>query len=211
MTNSPATNATNTTNTTNATNTTNTTNASPVSDLSADTIVTWTRNGEQFRLVAGKSSWYVEHVNSSQIIQHVSETIREAMLAVLSSVPVCDVCEEPTPTHPVMSQSAFSALLTQIQADEIATRAQGQAEYAHLESNCHANFDDAAEQLNTIPEKILLILAHKHWRGIVSYVNGHHSQREDVRGRIKDLRLYLALLWGMVERTTASEVSDGNQ
>ena len=39
----------------------------------------------------------------------------------------------------------------------------------------------------------------KHIDGISSYVNGHKSQREDVRGRITDAIVYLCLLWGMVE------------
>ena len=39
----------------------------------------------------------------------------------------------------------------------------------------------------------------KHIDGISSYVNGHKSQREDVRGRITDSIVYLCLLWGMIE------------
>jgi hypothetical protein len=39
----------------------------------------------------------------------------------------------------------------------------------------------------------------KHIDGISSFVNGHHSQREDVRGRITDVIVYLCLLWGMIE------------
>lgn len=41
----------------------------------------------------------------------------------------------------------------------------------------------------------------KHIDGISSFVNGHKSQREDVRGRITDAIVYLCLLWGMVEDT----------
>tara|TARA_R100000458_G_scaffold12744_1_gene10536 strand:- start:452 stop:643 length:192 start_codon:yes stop_codon:yes gene_type:complete len=39
----------------------------------------------------------------------------------------------------------------------------------------------------------------KHIDGISSFVNGHKSQREDVRGRITDAIVYLCLLWGMIE------------
>jgi len=35
--------------------------------------------------------------------------------------------------------------------------------------------------------------------GILSWVNGHQSQREEVNGRIKDLRVYLAILNAMTE------------
>jgi len=39
----------------------------------------------------------------------------------------------------------------------------------------------------------------KHIDGITAYLNGHKSQREDVRGRIKDAIVYLMLLWAMIE------------
>ena len=41
----------------------------------------------------------------------------------------------------------------------------------------------------------------KHIDGISSFVNGHKSQREDIRGRITDAIVYLCLLWGMIEET----------
>ena len=39
----------------------------------------------------------------------------------------------------------------------------------------------------------------KHIDGITAYIEGHKSQREDVRGRITDTVVYLVLLWGMIE------------
>jgi|TARA_R100001530_G_scaffold131243_1_gene102779 hypothetical protein len=39
----------------------------------------------------------------------------------------------------------------------------------------------------------------KHIDGITAYLAGHKSQREDVRGRIKDAIVYLMLLWAMIE------------
>jgi len=39
----------------------------------------------------------------------------------------------------------------------------------------------------------------KHVDGVVSYVDGHKSQREDVRGRLTDIIVYAMLFWGMVE------------
>ena len=39
----------------------------------------------------------------------------------------------------------------------------------------------------------------KHIDGISAFVNGYTSQREDVRGRITDVIVYLCLLWGMIE------------
>tara|TARA_Y100001938_G_C7856425_1_gene313380 strand:+ start:263 stop:400 length:138 start_codon:yes stop_codon:yes gene_type:complete len=41
--------------------------------------------------------------------------------------------------------------------------------------------------------------------GVMSYIKGHKSQREDVRGRITDIIVYLMLLWGMVEEDEYSE------
>lgn len=98
-----------------------------------------------------------------------------------------------------MTKDKFSALLNQIQSAEIEVREAGQKEYAHNEEEVFSNFQRISNQLGISQEKILLVYALKHWDGIVAYVNGHKSQREDIRGRIKDLRMYLALLWGMIE------------
>ena len=43
----------------------------------------------------------------------------------------------------------------------------------------------------------------KHIDGISSFVNGHKSQREDVRGRLTDAIVYLCLLWGMIDDENA--------
>jgi hypothetical protein len=58
------------------------------------------------------------------------------------------------------------------------------------------------------PEFILMVYLNKHMDGITAYINGHTSQREDVRGRIADAMVYLALLWGLVEdkENTAQEL-----
>lgn len=98
-----------------------------------------------------------------------------------------------------MTKDQFTTLLQSIQSAECQVREDGQKEYAHDESNVFANFDRAAKELNIDRKKALWVLAKKHVDGVISYINGHKSQREDVRGRIKDLRMYLALLWGMVE------------
>lgn len=98
-----------------------------------------------------------------------------------------------------MNYDQFTKLLGSIQEEERTTRELAQKEYARDESNVFANFDRLANALGLSREQILTVYAYKHWDGIISFVNGHESQREDIRGRIKDLRLYLALLWGMVE------------
>lgn len=106
-----------------------------------------------------------------------------------------------------MNREQFSSLLADIQTAECEVREQAQSEYAHDDSNVFANFDRVASHLDISRERVLLTYALKHVDGIVSWVNGHKSQREDVRGRIKDLRMYMALLWGMVEDDERRELS----
>ena len=79
------------------------------------------------------------------------------------------------------------------------TREEGQNEYAHDADNAFANFERIAERTGTTKEKVLLTYLLKHIDGITAHVNGHTSQRENVRGRIKDCIVYLCLFWGMVE------------
>lgn len=80
-----------------------------------------------------------------------------------------------------------------------ALREAGQKEYAHSNENALSNFEKLASDLQITREKILLIYFKKHYDGVVSWVNGHKSQREDVRGRINDMIAYLCLLRAMVE------------
>lgn len=104
-------------------------------------------------------------------------------------------------TH--MTKDEFANFLeTTIHPAEIAVRKVGQAEYAHASDNCFDNFDRLSYQLQLSRQQILWVYAQKHLDGIVAHINGHTSQREDVRGRIKDARMYLALLWAMVEVDT---------
>ena len=78
-------------------------------------------------------------------------------------------------------------------------RAAGQKEYARKQSNAFANFERVADYIGASKEKVLMTYLLKHIDGISSFVNGHQSQREDVRGRITDAIVYLCLLWGMIE------------
>ena len=78
-------------------------------------------------------------------------------------------------------------------------RAAGQKEYARKQNNAFANFERVANHIDSSKEKVLMVYLLKHIDGISSFVNGHKSQREDVRGRITDAIVYLCLLWGMIE------------
>ena len=79
-------------------------------------------------------------------------------------------------------------------------RLAGQKEYAHDKENCFANFERIANLQDLSRDTILMTYVLKHIDGIQSYVKGHKSQREDVRGRIVDVIVYLTLLWGMADQ-----------
>ena len=79
------------------------------------------------------------------------------------------------------------------------TRDEGQKEYAHTDDNVFANFDRVGSLLSISSEKTLMVYLLKHIDGITAHLSGHKSQREDVRGRIKDAIVYLMLLWAMIE------------
>jgi len=98
-----------------------------------------------------------------------------------------------------MTKDRYDEFFAEI-IDEIKeTRDEGQKEYAHDVINVFANFERTARQLNTTRDKVLMTFLMKHIDGIIAHVNGHTSQREDVRGRIKDAIVYLTLLWAMAE------------
>lgn len=78
-------------------------------------------------------------------------------------------------------------------------RSAGQKEYAHNDETPFANFERAGADLNLDRKMVLWIFAMKHRDGIASFLKGHRSQREDIRGRINDLIVYLVLLRGMIE------------
>ena len=77
-------------------------------------------------------------------------------------------------------------------------RAAGQKEYARKNNNAFANFERVGENLDIQREEVLLVYLLKHIDGICSFVKGHKSQREDVRGRLTDAIVYLCVLWGMI-------------
>ena len=80
------------------------------------------------------------------------------------------------------------------------THIEGQKEYAMDEDNVFANFERIAEQTGFDKKMILWIYLMKHIDGIDSYLKGHKSQREDVRGRLTDAIVYLCILWAMINK-----------
>ena len=99
-----------------------------------------------------------------------------------------------------MKQSVVAGMMRDLfDSYVMSTRAEGQAEYAGEGNDAFANFIRLAEDLDMDRKKVLWVYAMKHKDGIATYLNGHTSQREDVTGRIKDLIVYLFLLWCMIE------------
>ena len=98
-----------------------------------------------------------------------------------------------------MTKEQMVGLMSRLHAEEKKARGAGQQEYAQDDSNAFANFERVASATDTTREVVLLVYLLKHIDGISAYVKGHRSQREPIRGRITDARVYLALLAGMVE------------
>lgn len=104
-----------------------------------------------------------------------------------------------------MTYIKMKKLTEQIWKQVQLTRDEGQKEYAHDKDNVFSNFERTAKKFNTSKDKaierehVLLVFLLKHIDGITAHIDGHKSQREDIRGRIKDAIVYLMLLWGMIE------------
>lgn len=97
------------------------------------------------------------------------------------------------------SRKQVADIMTAVFAECQNLRNAGQEEYAHSDENALSNFEHLASDLKLSREKILLVYFKKHYDGVVSWVNGHKSQREGVQGRINDMIVYLCLLRAMVE------------
>ena len=99
-----------------------------------------------------------------------------------------------------MTQKQVQSLIRKIFDKVQQIRGEGQKEYARKEDNAFANFERIGSWLDKSKEEVLMIYLMKHIDGIISWVDGHRSQREDVTGRIIDCIVYLCLLYGMSEK-----------
>lgn len=100
---------------------------------------------------------------------------------------------------PRKSRKAVADVMRKVVEEINFLREAGQREYAHKEDNAFANFERVADHLSIDRKKVLLTYMLKHVDGVVAYVNGHKSQREDVRGRINDIIVYGIILRAMIE------------
>lgn len=106
-----------------------------------------------------------------------------------------------------MTQAEMTAVMSKVFEKCQSYRAAGQKEYAHEEDNAFRNFETIGRELGLPREQVLWVYAKKHIDGIVGYLRGHKSQREDVRGRIGDLIVYLCLLHGMIDESDTSSAA----
>ena len=104
-----------------------------------------------------------------------------------------------------MLKSEMQSLMTEIMNKITVTRDAGQKEYARDVDNVFANFERVASFVGVNREKALLTYMIKHVDGLCAYVDGHHSQREDVRGRLTDIIVYCFLMWEMVEENESNK------
>ena len=103
------------------------------------------------------------------------------------------------------TQATLAVEMKRVFEEEImALREAGQKEYAHDESSPFANFERTGADTDVDPLKVLWIFAMKHKDGIAAYIKGHKSQREDVRGRLNDLIVYLLLARGIINERVGS-------
>jgi len=98
-----------------------------------------------------------------------------------------------------MTKERFDQLANRIWDLILKTRDDGQKEYARSEDDVHANFKRCSDWMGDTPMKSMMYYMLKHIDGVVAYINGHKSQREDVRGRLKDIIVYSLLMWAWVE------------
>lgn len=106
-----------------------------------------------------------------------------------------------------MTRDEMKDVMENVFAECQALRKAGQAEYSGG-ADAFGNFNRLATNLRLGRMFILLVYLWKHLDGIVSFVNGHKSQREDVRGRINDAIVYLCLLRGMVDEDQQKEAME---
>ena len=104
-----------------------------------------------------------------------------------------------------MKREDFDILTNDIWESIMATRNQGQDEYARTETDVLANFKRIGDWKDETQESVLMTYLLKHIDGMLSYVSGFTSQREDIRGRITDVMVYCMLFWAMVEESEDAE------
>jgi len=110
-----------------------------------------------------------------------------------------------------MNKVEVGKLMDKMFEEEFTVRNIAQKEYVHDDDEACANFLRLGKELGLDPKKVLWVYFKKHLDGILAYINGYKSPREDVRGRIKDARVYLFLLRALIEDEENASGSDSIQ
>lgn len=97
-----------------------------------------------------------------------------------------------------MDKDTFKTLLSNTYKSLVNLTASKGEEYSR-DADQLANFKRQAEELNTTPEKILMVYLNKHLDSIKSFVKTGKVHSEPIEGRIDDAILYLILLKGIVQ------------
>lgn len=105
-----------------------------------------------------------------------------------------------------MTSDEMAQMMDRVFEECRALREAGQKEYAGGE-DAFGNFNRLATRLGINRKQVLLVYLAKHQDGVDSFLRGHISQREDVRGRINDQITYLCLLRGMIEEEDSRQQS----
>ena len=103
-----------------------------------------------------------------------------------------------------MNKAKIAVVMDKVFEECSFLRDAGQKEYAHKDENAFRNFESVGTALDLPREKVLLTYMLKHIDGIVAHANGHTSQREDVRGRINDVIVYLILYRAMLDQDSGN-------
>ena len=110
-----------------------------------------------------------------------------------------------------MKRDNFDVFAKNLIADIQQTIIAGQKEYAHgAIDNVFNNFERLSSQVDIAREHVLWVFLSKHLDGIIAYINGHKSQRENVRGRIMDAIVYLIILAAMTYENEGTYSVDNN-
>ena len=97
-----------------------------------------------------------------------------------------------------MTREDFSSLLETLWLEERRLNLTKGREYASDE-DVLSNFKDSAQGLDLPPRIVWYIYFKKHIDAITYYCRTGQFLSEDIRSRILDARLYLALLYAMIE------------
>jgi len=97
-----------------------------------------------------------------------------------------------------MTYAEFDKLYEQMVKEENEIGASKGVEYTQAGDRLD-NFKRLAKELGIQPELVLWIYLKKHLDGICKFIRTGTIYSEPIEGRIKDARVYLALLRGLIE------------